>query len=147
MAGKIVSGAGAGAAIGAAIGGPASPITAAVGAGVGAVVGFFSGLFKSKKHYHLYYWDPQVSAWKFVLDGHPSQVNPQAAAYQKSGVVTAVIRNEGDKYADGALAPKNPPAGYEPAASAIAGFNPWVLAGIAGAVALGAFLLKRRRRG
>ena len=150
MAGRIVKGAAAGAGIGATIGGPASPITGAIGAGVGAVVGLVTGLFTSKKHYHLYYWDTVESVWKFVMDGHPSSVNPQAKAYEKAGVVVAIVRNEGDKHADGSLAPKSPPAGYSatPADSgAPAGLNPWIFAGIGGGGLLLFFLLRRKGRG
>lgn len=148
MAGKIVQGAGAGAGIGAAIGGPASPLTAAIGAGIGAAVGLVSGIFKSKKHYHLYYWDPVETSWKFVVDGHPSTVNPLAKDYQKQGVVTAIVRNVGDKCGDGTLAPKSPPAGYKVEAAGsgtVAGMNPWILAGIAAAGLLAFVLLKKRR--
>lgn len=136
-----------GAVAGAAVGSAVPVVGNIVGAVGGAVVGFVSSLFGSKKHYHLYYWDPQESSWKFVLDGHPSQVNPQASAYQKSGLVTAVIRNVGDKNPDGSLAPKSPPAGYEPSTASTSSKTPWVVAGIAGALVLGVVLLRKGRRG
>ena len=146
MAGRIVKGAAAGAALGTAV-----PVVGnVVGAIGGAVIGAVTGLFTSKKHYHLYYWDTVESVWKFVMDGHPSSVNPQAKAYEKAGVVVAIVRNEGDKHADGTLAPKSPPAGYSaaPAASgAQAGLNPWIFAGIGGAGLLLFFLLRRKGRG
>ena len=146
MAGKVVSGAAAGAGIGATIGGPASPITAAIGAGVGAVVGVFTGLFKSKKHYHLYYWEPGAAAWRFVLDGHPSQVNPVAKTYTDSGLVVAIVRNKDDAAPDGTLAPSSPPAGYKAVVATVAaGLNPWIFAGIAGAGLVAFFLLRRRK--
>jgi hypothetical protein len=104
-----------------------------------------TGLFKSKKHYHLYYWDTVQSVWVFVMDGHPSNVKPQAAALQKSGVVVAIVRNKGDKNADGSLAPKSPPAGYKAADGSGAGLSPWILVGIAGAGLLAFVLLKKRR--
>ena len=128
MAGKIVSGAAAGAALGTAV-----PVVGnVVGAIGGAAVGALTGLFSSKKHYHLYYWDPVSSAWVFVMDGHPSQVNPASASYQKSGMVTAIIRNKDDKAPDGTLAPAKPPTGYVAGSAGTSGFNPWIVAGIAG---------------
>lgn len=108
MAGKIVAGAGAGAALGTAV----PVIGNVVGAIGGAVVGAVTGLFSSKKHYHLYYYDPATSEWKFVVDGHPSTVNPLAKRFASEGYVTATIRNKDDKNPDGSLAPKEPPAGY-----------------------------------
>lgn len=109
---------------------------------VNAVPKLLGGLFKSKKHYHLYIWDQVESSWKFVMDGIPSKVNPVAASYAKSGVPTAVVRNKGGKAVAGSLAPKAPPAGF--AAAAASGFNPWILAGIAG-VGVAAFVIFRRR--
>jgi hypothetical protein len=114
---------------------------------VAAAIPAIAKLFKSKKHYHLYFWDQVEAAWKFVMDGIPSNVNPVAASYAQSGVPTAVVRNKGAKAAAGSLAPKSPPAGYAAKAAVASDFNLWILAGIAGAVALGAFLLKKRRRG
>lgn len=114
-------------------------------AAIAAAVSAIGGLFKSKKHYHLYYWDQVEARWKFVMDNIPSKVNPAAASLAQSGVPTAIVRNKGDKAPDGTLAPKDPPVGYT--AAAASSFNPWILAGIAVAVALGAFLLKHRRRG
>lgn len=114
-------------------------------AAIVAAIPVIGGLFKSKKHYHLYYWDQVEASWKFVMDGIPSKVNPVAAQYAQNGIPTAVVRNKGGKAVAGSLAPKNPPAGYSATAAAASDFNPWLLAGIAGAVALGAFLLKRRR--
>lgn len=111
-----------------------------------AATSLISGLFKSKKHYHLYYWDPAESVWKFVLDGHPSQVNPAAASLQKSGLATAIVRNKNDAHPDGTLAPKDPPAGYAASSSGASGFNPWPLAAIAAAGVLGFVLLRKRRR-
>jgi len=122
----------------------AGPLVALVPVGVKLI----TGLFSSKKHYHLYYWDTVENVWKFVMDGHPSQVNPQAAAYGKAGVVVAIVRNVGDKNADGTLAPKSPPAGYAaPAAAGASGvkINPWILAGIAAAGGLLFFLVRRKR--
>jgi hypothetical protein len=107
------------------------------------------GLFKSKKHYHLYYWDAARSVWVFVLDGHPDQVKAAQASYVKAGVPTAMIRNKGDKNPDGTLAPKAPPTGFGASSSGTAGSSklPWILAGIAAAAALGVVLLKKKRRG
>jgi len=116
---------------------------ASVGMDVG--VGLLKGLFTSKKHYHLYYWEPGAAAWRFVLDGHPSQVNPVAKTYTDSGLVVAVVRNKDDAAPDGTLAPSSPPAGYKGAVTAAAaGLNPWIFAGIAGAGLL-VFLLLRIR--
>jgi len=142
VAGKIVQGAAAGAALGTAV-----PVVGnVVGAIGGAVVGAVTGLFSSKKHYHLYYWEPGAGAWRFVLDGHPSQVNPVAKTYTDSGLVVAIIRNKDDAAPDGTLAPSSPPAGYKVAtAAATAGLNPWIFAGIAGAGLLAFFLLRRRK--
>ena len=144
MAGKIVSGAAAGAALGTAV-----PVVGnVVGAIGGAVVGAVTGLFSSKKHYHLYYWEPGAAAWRFVLDGHPSQVNPVAKTYTDAGLVVAIVRNKDDAAPDGTLAPKDPPAGYKAAtATAAAGLNPWIFAGIGGAGLLLFFLLRRKGRG
>ena len=141
MAGKIVSGAAAGAALGTAV-----PVVGnVVGAIGGAVVGAVTGLFASKKHYHLYYWEPGAAAWRFVLDGHPSQVNPVAKTYTDSGLVVAIVRNKDDAAPDGTLAPSSPPAGYKGAATvAAAGLNPWLFAGIAGAGLLVFVLLRIR---
>jgi len=110
-----------------------------------AVIKVVGGIFKSKKHYHLYYYDPPASSWKFVLDGHPDDVNPLAASYRASGFVVAIIRNKGDKFPDGTLAPASPPAGYQATPLTVAGLNPWVLAGIV-AVAVVAFFLTRRSK-
>ena len=142
MAGKIVSGAAAGAALGTAV-----PVVGnVVGAIGGAFVGAVTGLFSSKKHYHLYYWEPGAAAWRFVLDGHPSQVNPVAKTYTDSGLVVAIVRNKDDAAPDGTLAPSLPPAGYKAvAATAAAGLNPWIFAGIAGAGLVAFFLLRRRK--
>ena len=142
MAGKIVSGAAAGAALGTAV-----PVVGnVVGAIGGAVVGAVTGLFSSKKHYHLYYWEPGAAAWRFVLDGHPSQVNPVAKTYTDAGLVVAIVRNKDDAAPDGTLAPKDPPAGYKAVvATAVAGLNPWIFAGIAGAGLVAFFLLRRRK--
>ena len=116
----------------------------------GGILGVVTGLFKSKKHYHLYFWDAGQSAWIFVLDGHPSQVNPLATQYRMTGVPVAVVRNKDDKAPDGTLAPKTPPAGYGASSSGLGslpgGLNPWILAGIAGAAVLGFVLLRRKRR-
>jgi len=141
MAGKIVAGAATGAALGTAV-----PVVGnVVGAIGGAVVGAVTGLFASKKHYHLYYFDPGSGAWRFVLDGHPSQVNPVAKTYTSSGLVVAIVRNKDDAAPDGTLAPKSPPTGYTAKGGAPLGFNPWILAGIAGAGLLAFVLLKRRK--
>jgi len=142
VAGKIVSGAAAGAALGTAV-----PVVGnVVGAIGGAVVGAITGLFSSKKHYHLYYWEPGAAAWRFVLDGHPSQVNPVAKTYTDSGLVVAIVRNKDDAAPDGTLAPSSPPAGYKAAtATAVGGLNPWIFAGIAGAGLVAFFLLRRRK--
>jgi len=111
-----------------------------------AVIKVVGGIFKSKKHYHLYYYDPPASSWKFVLDGHPDEVNSLAKSYRASGFVVAIIRNKGDKFPDGTLAPASPPAGYKATPLTVAGLNPWILAGMAGAAILVFFLMKRRGR-
>ena len=105
------------------------------------------GLFASKKHYHLYYWDPALNAWHFVLDGHPAQVNPKAESYAASGLIVAVVRNKNDAAPDGTLAPKDPPAGYTASAEAVAravSLNPLLMVAIVGA-GLFLFLLLRGR--
>lgn len=109
-------------------------------------VAILGELFKSKKHYHLYYWDSANSSWKFVVDGHPSQVNPLAASYRASGIVVAIIRNKGDKFPDGTLAPASPPAGYKAEPLAVAGLNLWIVGGMVGVAVLIFFLMKRRGR-
>ncbi len=117
-------------------------LSGVVVAGANTIFSAIGGLFKSKKHYHLYYWNTTTSSWVFVMDGHPDKVKKAQAGYIQSGVQTAVVRNEGDKHADGTLAPKSPPAGYAPTAG---GLNPWILAGIAGAAVLGFVLLRKKR--
>jgi hypothetical protein len=120
---------------------------AAIGSAGQGITGLIGGLFKSKKHYHLYYWDAQSAAWIFVMDGHPSQVNPLATDYRRQGVPVALIRNKDDKAPDGTLAPKSPPAGYtaEAAGKAPGGPLPWILAGVAG-VGVVVFLILRKKR-
>lgn len=139
MAGKVVGGAAAGAGIGATIGGPAAPLTAAVGAVVGAAVGVVTNIFKSKKHYNLYYWDSVNFAWVYAMEGHPDAVKKLEKSYSMSGITTQIVRNKSGS----AVAPTKPPAGVT--ASAPSGFNPWILAGIAGAGLLAFVLLKKGR--
>jgi hypothetical protein len=119
-----------------------------VSKGVDVAVGFLGGLFKSKKHYHLYYWEPGAAAWRFVLDGHPSQVNPVAKNYTDSGLVVAIVRNKDDKAPDGTLAPTSPPAGYKASSSTApeGAVGPWLIAGGIGGAALLVFFLVRKGR-
>jgi hypothetical protein len=113
--GKIVKGAAVGAGLGATLGTAVPVIGNAVGAVAGAiggaVVGVFEGIFSSKKHYHLYYFETADGTWKFVMDGHPSQVKPKQKEYIKTGYATVLVRNKDGKYQPGELAPKNPPGG------------------------------------
>lgn len=113
-----------------------------IGATAIAAIG---GLFKSKKHYNLYYFEEADDSWKFVMDGHPSQVNPVANQYKQQGIVTAVVRNKDDKYTAAELMPKEPPAGYQKN-SPLQSVN-WTMVFLAGgAVAVIALLIKRRKR-
>jgi len=137
-----------GAATGASLGSTIPGIGTAIGAGVGAVVGTVASLFKSKKHYHLYYFEPADGQWHFVMDGIPSQVKPIKKQYAAAGYNVVLVRNKGGKYQPGELAPKNPPAGAATAASK----NPlavnWIPIAIIGGVVLVVvfFLLKKRRK-
>ena len=136
-----------GAATGASLGSTIPGIGTAIGAAVGAAVGTVASLFKSKKHYHVYFWNG--SAWQFVQDGNPSQIKPTVANLRSQGLPVAVVRNKGGKNPAGSLAPKDPPAGASSSpASAGSGTGsklPWILAGIAGLGVLGALLIKKRR--
>jgi hypothetical protein len=151
MAGKIISGAAAGAGLGATLGtalpGIGNAVGTVVGAVGGAVVGVVTGIFSSKKHYHLYFFDPAVGEWKFVVDGHPSQVNPLAKQYAKEGYVTATIRNKDDKNPDGSLAPTEPPAGFSKSkgATSVNIINIVLIVAILG-IAVYFLVIKRKRK-
>lgn len=128
-----------GATAGAAVGTAVPVVGNVIGAIGGAVIGGIASLFSSKKHYNLYYWDSVNFAWVYAMEGHPDAVKKLAKSYSMSGITTQIVRNKSGS----AVAPAKPPAGVT--ASAPSGFNPWILAGIAGAGLLAFILLKKRR--
>ena len=114
-----------------------------VSAGMAAIT-LIGGLLKSKKHYNLYYFEESNDTWQFVMDGHPSQVNPVAKQYQQQGIATAIIRNKDDKFSAEELKPKTPPTGYTK--NTIANTTNWILVSvIVGGVGLVYFFIKRKK--
>ena len=108
-----------------------------------AAIAVVSGLFKSKKHYNLYYFEESDDSWKYVANGHPSQLNPIANDYRLQGIVTAMVRNKDNKYTAAELMPKEPPKGYQK--------NPtktnWLVIFITGGtIGLVYFLIHKRRK-
>ena len=99
-----------------------------------------TGLFKSKKHYNLYYWEPADNTWKFVIEGHPSQVNPLAKQYAAQGYIISIIRNQSGT----AVAPTSPPAGYEK--SGATSTNWLMIVGVVLAVGFVLFFFLKRKR-
>jgi len=74
-----------------------------------AVGGAIIGLFKSKKHYDLYYWETADNSWKFVYNGHPSQLRPLEQQYNAQGIKTQRLRAKDGKSLP---PPTTPPSGY-----------------------------------
>lgn len=144
---------GKGAVTGGAIGGTAGSavpvLGTAVGTAVGAIVGtvtsLVSNLFASKKHYHLYYFEESDNTWKFVMDGHPSQVNPAAKQYTAAGIHTAIVRNKDDKAADGTLAPTEPPTGHA-SVSKVGSTNFLMIAALIAVVGIAVYFLFIRKK-
>lgn len=79
-----------------------------------AAITLITGLFKSRKHYMLFYFEEVDDSWKFVMDGIPSQVNPVAKSYTVQGIQVAIVRNKDAKHTAAELMPKEPPKGYTP---------------------------------
>ena len=112
---------------------------------IGGLAGLVGGLFKSRKHYHVYYWDGAAGKWVFVMDGIPSQVKPVAQQYAAQGIPVQLVRNKGGT---GAKPPTQPPAGWSADSGSGSGGAsplPWILAGVGG-LGLVVFLLLRKRR-
>lgn len=117
-----------------------------VGSLISVGIGLVTGLFSSKKHYHLYYFEEADDTWHFVLDGHPSQVNPAAKQYQANGIKTAIVRNKDGKYLPGELAPKEPPTGYTPNSPLAGNTNIIMIIAVVAAVAFALFMILRKKR-
>lgn len=112
-----------------------------------SIAGTVASIFKSKKHYHLYYFEPADGTWHFVIDGHPSQINPVQQNLAAQGLSTYVARNKDGKYQPGELAPKNPPSAVTGANKSAVGTN-WLLivAVIAGFAVIFLFVKRARRK-
>ena len=110
-----------------------------------SAVGIVAGLFQSKKHYHLYYFEESDNTWKFVMDGHPSQVNPAAKQYTAQGIHTAIVRNKDDKAADGTLVPTEPPTGHVSGSKA-GSTNFLIIAALAAVVGIAVYFLFIRKK-
>jgi len=110
----------------------------------GAVVGLLGGLFKSKKQYHVYYWDGDAGTWVFVMNGIPSKIKATVTQLGAQGLIVQTVRN---KNGNTAKPPTSPPAGWAAPEAVSEGTSkiPWILAGVAGLGLLGFVLLRRRR--
>jgi hypothetical protein len=103
-------------------------------------LGFLTGLFKSKKHYNLYYWENADNTWKFVFEGHPSQIKPYVAQYSEQGIITTIVRNKKGT----AVAPTTHPTGYESTKTPTTTNFPLIIAIVVGFGLIYFFIKKRK---
>jgi LPXTG-motif cell wall-anchored protein len=115
-----------------------------IAAAIPAVVTGIAGLFKSKKHYHLYYFETADNTWHFVMDGIPSQINPVKAQYAAQGYAVYTARNKDAKYQPGELAPKNPPTGVT--SKSATGINWMLIIAVVAGLGLVFFFIKRKKK-
>ena len=106
-----------------------------------AVGGAIIGLFKSKKHYDLYYWETADNTWKYVTQDHPSKLRPIEAQYKASGLVTQRLRAKDGKHPP---PPTTPPSGYGAAATG-SKQNFLLIGGIVLAFGVVYFFIKRKK--
>ena len=121
-------------------------VTSIITNSLGLAIGAVTGLFSSKKHYHLYYFEEADDTWHFVMDDHPSKVNPAAKQLQSQGLKTSIVRNKDGKAQPGELAPKNPPTGYTPNSPLAGKSNIILIVGIVAAVGIILFVILKRKR-
>ena len=107
-----------------------------------AIGGAVIGLFKSKKHYDLYYWETADNSWKFVYNGHPSQLRPLEQQYNAQGIKTQRLRAKDGKSLP---PPTTPPAGYEKTGATSTNWL-MIVAVVAIVGLLLFFILKRKRK-
>jgi len=100
------------------------------------------GLFSSKKHYDLYYWETADNTWKFVYNGHPSQLRPLEQQYNAQGIKTQRLRAKDGKSLP---PPTTPPAGYG-ATTTGSKTNPLLIGGIVLAFGVVYFFIKKKRK-
>jgi len=110
----------------------------AIGTSILSLVG---GLFKSKKHYNIYYWETADNTWKFIFEGHPDQIRQVETQYRNQGYITTIVRNKSGT----AIPPTKPPAGYETKAPMSANL-PMILIIVAVLAFVLLFVLKKRRK-
>jgi len=106
-----------------------------------SIFGLVGGLFKSKKHYNIYYWETADNTWKFIFEGHPDQIRQVETQYRDQGYVTTVVRNKKGT----AIHPTKPPAGYEVKAPTSANIPLILIIGVV-LVFVFLFVLKKRRK-
>lgn len=112
-------------------------VSSLVGKALGAVV----GLFKSKKHYAVYYWETANNTWIFAYTGQ----KPKAAAVEKElksrGFKTAFVRDKNNT----AQPPKNPPSGVE--LTPTGGTMNWfMIVAVVGVIGIVLFMILKRKR-
>jgi hypothetical protein len=110
-----------------------------------AAIPLLAGLFKSKKHYNLYYFEEASDQWMFVMEDIPSRIKPYANDYKSRGIAIAIVRNKGGNFNAAELMPKEPPKGYTPNTPATTNYLTIALV-VGGVLAILYFILKKRKR-
>ena len=108
---------------------------------ISAGIQIVGSLFKSKKHYTLFYFEKADNTWKFVMNDHPSNIKPIQQNYAAAGIPTKVVRDAKGT----ALPPTDIPAGYT-ASKLPSSSNTLMIVAVVAVIAVILFLVIRKRK-